>query len=75
MFAGDTPIVHIFDPRAGVGEPDQNRYGVANLALQIENFDVAKERLEVSSIIFNENFMASQNSRQLFFRWARWGAC
>ena len=67
MYAGDTPVIHIFEPRAGSREPDQNRYGVANLALQIENFDVAKERLEVSSIIFNENFMASQNSRQLFF--------
>ena len=67
MYAGDTPVIHIFEPQAGRGEPDQNRYGVGHLALQIENFNIAKERLEVNRIEFNENFMASTNSRQLFF--------
>ena len=58
MYAGDAPVINIFKPQAGRREPDQNRYGVAHLALQIENFKVAKERLGVDNIEFNEKFMA-----------------
>ena len=62
-YAGHTPVLHILEPQAGSGEPDQNRYNVAYLALQIENFDFAKQRLEASGIECNENFMASRNSQ------------
>ena len=42
MYAGETPVIHIFEPKVRREATDKNRYGVAHLALQIENFEVAK---------------------------------
>ena len=59
MYACETPIIHIFEPKAWREVHDQSRYGVDHLALQIENFDAAKEWLKANSIEFDEKFMAS----------------
>ena len=65
MHASETPLIHIFDPRAEGG--DQNRCYFIDLALQIENLDVVSERVEANRIEFNEEVMAAQNLPVTFF--------
>ena len=65
MHASETPLIHIFDPRAEGG--DQNRCYFIDLALQIENLDVVSERVEANRIEFNEEVTAAQNLPVTFF--------
>ena len=65
MHASETPLIHIFDPRAEGG--DQNRCYFIDLALQIENLDVDPERVEANRIEFNEEVTAAQNLPVTFF--------
>ena len=65
MHASETPLIHIFDPRAeGRG---QNRCCFIDLALQIEYLDVDSERAEANRIEFNEEVTAAQNLPVTFF--------
>ena len=65
MHASETPLIHIFDPRAEGG--DQNRCYFIDLALQIENLDVDPERVEANRIEFNKEVTAAQNLPVTFF--------
>ena len=65
MHASETPLIHIFDPRAERGH--QNRCGFIDLALQIENLDADSERVEANRIEFNEEVTAAQNLLVTFF--------
>ncbi len=65
MHASETPLIHIFDPRAEGG--DQNRCCFIDLALKIENLDVDSERVEANRIEFNEEITAAQNLPVTFF--------
>ena len=65
MHASETPLIHIFDPRAEGG--DQNRCYFIDLALQIENLDVVSERVEANRIEFNKEVTAAQNLPVTFF--------
>ena len=65
MHASETPLIHIFDPRAEGG--DQNRCYFIDLALHIENLDVVSERVEANRIEFNEEVTATQNLPVTFF--------
>jgi len=67
MYAGDTPVIHIFQPKLEREEASGSQYGVAHLALHIEDFDAAKARLEALEVEYSENIFESRNSRQLFF--------
>ena len=58
MHASETPLIHIFDPRAEGG--DQNRCCFIDLALQIENLDAGSERVEANRIEFNEEVTSLQ---------------
>ena len=65
MHASETPLIHIFDPRAEGG--DQNRCYFIDLALQIENLDVDSERVEANRIEFNEEVTSARNLPVTFF--------
>ena len=65
MHASETPLIHIFDPRAEGG--NQNRCYFIDLALQIENLDADSERVEANRIEFNEEVTAAQNLPVTFF--------
>ena len=65
MHASETPLTHIFDPRAEGG--DQNRCYFIDLALQIENLDVDSERVEANRIEFNEEVTSARNLPVTFF--------
>ena len=65
MHASETPLIHIFDPRAEGG--DQNRCCFIYLALQIENLDAYSERVEANRIELNEEVTAAQNLPVTFF--------
>lgn len=67
MYAGDHPILHIFEPKVERDAPVPGTYGVAHIALTIEDFDAAKARLVEHGIAHDQNIMESQNARQLFF--------
>ena len=66
MHASETPLIHIFDPRAEQGG-DQNRCCFIDLALQIENLDEDSERVEANRIEFNEEVTAARNLPVTFF--------
>ena len=67
MYAGDNPVLHIFQPNSGRGDSVTGVYGVAHIALHIADFDKAKERLEEHGISYDTNIMESRNARQMFF--------
>ena len=67
MYAGDTPVIHIFQPKVEREEVDGTIYGVAHLALHIDDFEAAKARLDDQEIEYSANIFESRNSRQLFF--------
>ena len=66
-YAGDIPVLHIFQPKEHRADSDDDLYGVAHFALQIADFDQAKARLEKDGIDYAVNIMESRNARQLFF--------
>jgi catechol 2,3-dioxygenase-like lactoylglutathione lyase family enzyme len=67
MYAGDNPVLHIFQPTSGRGAAVSGVYGVAHIALHIADFDAAKVRLEAHDISYEINIMESRNARQIFF--------
>ena len=67
MYAGENPVLHIFQPEDERAEFDSDVYGVAHFALQISDFDQAKAQLEKHGIDYAVNIMESRNARQLFF--------
>jgi catechol 2,3-dioxygenase-like lactoylglutathione lyase family enzyme len=67
MYAGDIPVVHIFQPKAERGTADGPVYGNAHVAFEIADFDAAKARLEERGVEFSFNIFEDRGSRQLFF--------
>tara|TARA_B100000315_G_C14548841_1_gene574644 strand:+ start:1077 stop:1454 length:378 start_codon:yes stop_codon:yes gene_type:complete len=67
MYAGDNPVLHIFQPNEDRAGGEDDVYGVAHFALHIADFDRAKEHLEKHGIDYAVNIMESRNARQLFF--------
>jgi catechol-2,3-dioxygenase len=67
MYAGENPVLHIFQPKAERGAPVIGVYGVAHLALHIRDFESAIARLEQRDIAYETNVMESRNAHQVFF--------
>jgi len=67
MYAGDNPVLHIFQPKSGRDEPVTGVYGIAHLALHIADFDVACQRLDEHAIPHETNIMETRKARQVFF--------
>lgn len=67
MYAGDHPILHIFEPKVERDAPVPGTYGVAHIALRVDDFDGLKDRLVQCGIAHDHNIIESQNARQLFF--------
>jgi catechol 2,3-dioxygenase-like lactoylglutathione lyase family enzyme len=67
MYAGDNPVLHIFQPNEERAETKDEVYGVAHFALQIADFDQAKAHLDQHDIDYAVNIMESRNAWQLFF--------
>jgi len=66
MYAGENPVLHIFQPRIERSQTVTGVYGIAHLALHIADFDAAKTRLEEHNILYEVNIMESRKARQLF---------
>lgn len=67
MYAGDNPVLHIFQPKIDRDAPVRGVYGIAHLALHIADFEDAKARLAKHEIVYETNIMESRQARQLFF--------
>ncbi|MBT7956213.1 MAG: hypothetical protein HN731_13545 [Rhodospirillaceae bacterium] len=67
MYAGDNPVLHIYQPNEQRADVDNDAYGVAHFALHIADFDQAKAHLDQHGIDYGVNIMESRNARQLFF--------
>ncbi|MFP6710458.1 MAG: VOC family protein [Rhodospirillales bacterium] len=67
MYAGENPVLHIFQPKVVRDAPVSGVYGIAHFALHISNFDEAVARLKSHDIEYSENEMESRAARQVFF--------
>jgi catechol 2,3-dioxygenase-like lactoylglutathione lyase family enzyme len=67
MYAGENPVLHIFQPKVGRDAPVAGVYGVAHLALHIRDFEAAVARLEQRGIAYETSAMESRNAHQVFF--------
>lgn len=67
MYAGEVPVVHIFEPKQARDPARAGLYGIAHVALNIEDFDTAKAALERHGIDFSASIFEDRGSRQLFF--------
>jgi catechol 2,3-dioxygenase-like lactoylglutathione lyase family enzyme len=67
MYAGDNPVLHIFQPKVERHAPVAGVYGVAHLALHIRDLENAITRLEQHEIAYETNVMDSRNAHQVFF--------
>lgn len=70
MYAGDRPLFHIGGPaegedmKLGIGE-----LGFAHIALHIDDYEMAKKRLEDNGIEYRTNALSKPRPvRQLFFK-------